>query len=45
MNSLFIEPKVSAPLTNSVTEPNPDKDMHHEIPHEPCTSIRYNLNS
>ena len=45
MNSLVTEPEVSAPLINSATEPNPDKDTHHEISHESRTSMRYNLNT
>jgi hypothetical protein len=45
MNSLVIEPKVSAPLINLASEPNPDKDMHHEISHESRTSKRYSLNT
>jgi len=45
MNSLVIEPKVSEPLINLATKPNPDKVMHHEISHKSHTSMRYNLNT
>jgi hypothetical protein len=45
MNSLVIEPEVSAPLINSASEPNPDKDTHHDISHESHMSMRCNLNT
>jgi len=45
MNSLVIEPEVSAPLINSANEPNPDRDTHHKISYESHMSMRCNLNT
>jgi hypothetical protein len=45
MNSLVTDTEVSVPLINLATEPNPNKDMNHEISHESHTSMRYNLNT